>query len=463
MDNSTRNTGDLWGDRRRRGSMTHRIRRLVGGLGLIGLAGGGLVAIAPAAHAATATVTSTTDGAPGSLRALISASNAGGAHTIDIPPGTYDLTIAPTGGDDNSSGDLNITQAATIVGTGGASQTKIVVQMADRAIMTQAHTTISGVTVTDGTAPSDEDGGDIYAPQGGDLTLTDSVLTNGTALGGGGLGAQSPLVAHNDTFSNNTAQAIPGNGSFGGGLLVTDNATIDSSTFNGNRAPGGSGGGVELDDFGPSKVVTLTNSTVTANTADSGPGVASANGGPSTLIYDTIAGNNGTNIGGGVLADSSGSNVTVTNTVLVGNTQGSTAANCVVQAGASIVSGGGNLSSDGTCASEFNHAADANSNTAAHLGALADNGGSTLTMLPGAGSSAIDTAPCLSSVTLDQRGWGRPYGPGCDKGALEVQPAPGGSTTTTAPGGSTGSTGPGGTDTTASPAAAVNANATFTG
>ena len=461
MDNATRTTDRPGGDRRP-GPVAHRIRRLVAGLGLIGLAGGGLVAIAPAAHAATATVTSTTDGAAGSLRALISASNAGGAHTIDIPPGTYDLTIAPTGGDDNSSGDLNVTQAATIVGTGGASQTKIVVKVADRAIMTQAPTTISGVTVTDGTAPSGEDGGDIYAPFGGNLTLTDSVLTNGTALGGGGLGAQSPLVAHNDTFSNNTAQAIPGNGSFGGGLLVTDNATIDSSTFNDNSAPGGSGGGVELDDFGSSKVVTLTNSTITGNTADSGPGVASGNGGPSTLVYDTIAANSGTNFGGGVLADSSGSDVTVTNSVLVGNTVGSTAANCVVQDGASIVSGGGNLSSDGTCASEFNHAADANSNANAHLGALADNGGSTLTMLPGAASSAIDTAPCLSAVTVDQRGWARPYGSGCDKGALEVQPAPGGSTTTT-PGGSTGSTSPGGTQTTASPAAAVNADATFTG
>ncbi len=426
-----------------RGLRPHRLRQLVASVALVGLAGGGLVALAPAAHASTVTVTSTTDGAPGSLRALITASNSGGAHTIDVPPGTYDLTIAPTGPDDNSSGDLNITQPLTIVGTGGAAVTTIVVKMADRAITTQAVTSISGLTVTGGRAPSDEDGGDIYAPDGGNLTLTDSVLTNGQALGGGGLGAQSPLVAERDTFSGNVAQSIPGNGSYGGGLLITTDATIDSSTFSGNKSNGGDGGGVELDDTGSSHLITLTNSTITGNTAEAGPGVTSANGGPSHLVYDTIADNTSTDIGGGVFASAAGSVVTVSNSIVVANAAGSTPSNCASLNSGSIVSGGGNLSSDSSCSSVFTKGTDANSNSHADLGALADNGGSTQTMLPGAGSSAIDTAPCLTTPTVDQRGWPRPYGAGCDKGSVEVQPAPI-TTTTGGSGGSGGSTGSGG-------------------
>jgi len=53
------------------------------------------------------------------------------------------------------------------------------------------------------------------------------------------------------------------------------------------------------------------------------------------------------------------------------------------------------------------------------LGDLADNGGFTLTMLPGAGSAAIDTgSPQL--MVVDQRGVTRPQGAGMDIGSVEV-------------------------------------------
>jgi predicted outer membrane repeat protein len=52
------------------------------------------------------------------------------------------------------------------------------------------------------------------------------------------------------------------------------------------------------------------------------------------------------------------------------------------------------------------------------LGALADNGGPTLTMLPGQGSAAIDAVSCVTYV--DQRGFARPKGPQCDIGAVEA-------------------------------------------
>lgn len=53
------------------------------------------------------------------------------------------------------------------------------------------------------------------------------------------------------------------------------------------------------------------------------------------------------------------------------------------------------------------------------LGDPADNGGFTLTMLPGAGSAAIDTGS-PSIFVIDQRGVSRPQGAGMDIGSVEV-------------------------------------------
>jgi hypothetical protein len=55
------------------------------------------------------------------------------------------------------------------------------------------------------------------------------------------------------------------------------------------------------------------------------------------------------------------------------------------------------------------------------MGALADNGGATQTMLPLAGSAAINHVPNGQCVLpLDQRDASRPAGAGCDSGAVEV-------------------------------------------
>lgn len=61
-----------------------------------------------------------------------------------------------------------------------------------------------------------------------------------------------------------------------------------------------------------------------------------------------------------------------------------------------------------------------NLDTDPKLGPLADNGGFTPTMLPGTGSSAIDTGTCSGAPATDQRGVARPQGNGCDVGAVEV-------------------------------------------
>ena len=61
------------------------------------------------------------------------------------------------------------------------------------------------------------------------------------------------------------------------------------------------------------------------------------------------------------------------------------------------------------------------------LGPLANNGGPTFTHLPGGASPVVnaiagETSECGKTVTLDQRGFARPVGAGCEKGSVEVQP-----------------------------------------
>src|SRR5262249_42158170 len=58
--------------------------------------------------------------------------------------------------------------------------------------------------------------------------------------------------------------------------------------------------------------------------------------------------------------------------------------------------------------------------TALAIGTLADHGGPTQTYAPGALSVAIDAGDAAFCATTDQRGYPRPFGTGCDVGAVEA-------------------------------------------
>src|SRR5262245_35803253 len=86
----------------------------------------GLAVSTTSASATSIAVTTTDDSGPGSLRAAIDEANTTpGPDEIDLAPGTYTLSIARSGGNDNSTGDLNVNGDLTIVGTGGAGATTI--------------------------------------------------------------------------------------------------------------------------------------------------------------------------------------------------------------------------------------------------------------------------------------------------------------------------------------------------
>jgi predicted outer membrane repeat protein len=250
------------------------------------------------------------------------------------------------------------------------------------------------------------DGGGIYNNSGNITIINSQFLGNvisGTLGVGGAIANQSgSLTVQNSTFNNNR--------SLNGAAIYVNTGTsalITATLISSNTATGNGGGIYTLG------TLSLTNMTLSGNRANSnGGGGIYQDAGNTTLNFVTVASNTASVFGGGVYNDGSGT-MTLRNTLLANNTVG----NCDGVVG----SAGHNLSSDTNCAS-FTQTGDQQSVTLP-LGALANNGGPTLTHLPLPGNPAIDGGVCVGGVSTDQRGWGRPYDSTCDVGAVEVRPS----------------------------------------
>jgi hypothetical protein len=107
-----------------------------------------------------------------------------GADTISILAGTYTLTLAGANEDFNATGDLDITENISLIGTGAAT-TIIDGNNTDRILHVESQFrvwNISGLTLQHGN-PATSSGGAIY--NGGALTITDSILSNNAGRSGG--------------------------------------------------------------------------------------------------------------------------------------------------------------------------------------------------------------------------------------------------------------------------------------
>ncbi len=240
--------------------------------------------------------------------------------------------------------------------------------------------------------------------------------------GGGGLGAGG------GNFEN---AGSGGAGSGLGGAIFNQGGavTITNSTIAGNAARGGNssgkgqnGGGYGGGVFNLNGSTTLTNTTIAGNTVVAGTGgvANTANGG---ALYNASV-----NVGADTINQTA--NATINNSILshtsiigssVSNFQdaASKGTASLVRTGPSILIG--SLETNGSSTGSY-ITIDPN------LGPLQDNGGFTQTMLPNAGSSAIDTGVNTSvpGFVTDQRGPGylRVFNGKVDIGAVEVQPAP---------------------------------------
>lgn len=322
----------------------------------------------------------------------------------------------------------------------------------------------------------------IESTTGFNLVISDSVFSGNVGSGtgtGGSNGNGIRILATNASTANITNTSFTDNSGTGAGTAIqgsgiqaftsgangTLSGTWDGVTVNGNSAA--TAAGVAFVATGGAMNIMVRNSTISNNTSTGNAGgVAASNSGAatganSTIVVEnsTISGNNANANGGGVSVEqpaATGSMTVNFNFATISNnranndntgtesgggifrsTAGTVNLKNTVVSGNSFGTGGSAPDISGSVNSQdYNHIGDPtgatiggtttnNSTGDAQLGPLANNGGSTLTHLPGAGSPLINTIPngtndCGTTVTTDQRGMSRPSSGSCDKGSVEV-------------------------------------------
>jgi hypothetical protein len=356
-----------------------------------------------------------------SLReAIAAANNTNGADTISLPAGTYRLTIPDNTEDNGLRGDLDINDDLTISGA-GAGSTIVDANGLDRAFDIESGASlISGVTIRGGLSTG---GGGIFVGSGAtSLTLDRVVITANAATGLGSDGGGIYVDRSSATITDST---IDGNSAdFGGGISnFRSTITLNRVTLSGNDAAF-SGGAVY--SFGNDASVDLTNVTVSGNTAAIlGGGIYNSR--VMTITNSTIVANTAL-VGAGIAEFNPGS-LSLKNSIVANN--GSQDANTpVTSLGYNIDSGNTlGLAGPGDL-----------SNTDPMLGPLQNNGGLTATHALLAGSPAINAGSAVGAPAIDQRGAARDASP--DIGAYEygaqvlgITVTPTGGLTTTEAGG----------------------------
>jgi len=279
-----------------------------------------------------------------SLRAAIGLANSDPtSDTIVLGAAHYQVSSTPL--------VINPVNPVTVTISGaGSGSTEILLHSGTTGLL-QVHfgatVSISGVDFNGGIAPPASvaqnqpggEGGAIY--NNGNLTLSSDAFSSNQALGntyasypnyggdGGAIYNESVLAITNSTFTGNTTDSgqgylAGGNGGYSsyGGAIYNDNngvATITSSSFDGNEALGGlpvaaangaGEGGVGGAIYNSSGVMTITNSTFGATTANQAVAAAVA-----TFSGHTYAGSSGE---GGAISNASGS-VTLNNDTMHAN------------------------------------------------------------------------------------------------------------------------------------------------
>ncbi len=331
-------------------------------------------------------------------------------------------------------------------------------------------------------------GGAIYSVGGGTTTIVGSVFKGNQASNGGAIGSLgSALTIVNSKISDNTATGNggnPGNGGNGGGIYldgensyfgvavnlsgvkVTNNkgnayggglmhvayhgetTTIDKSSFDNNTIPNQSvsfAGGVYLQGTN----ITMTNSSVSKNTANGPGGMYVGPGSVLNMTNDTVAQNTAvTGLGGGLFIDNNVSGKILNSTIAGNQTPGPYSFGAAIAGGSTNLLLGNTIIANNTVGNAYNPISctqklgnlggnlqypitrqgggsdDPNSlcsdgviKADPQLGSLQDNGGLTLTIAPAQNSPAVHQSQ-NNCPTTDERGQPRPTP--CTIGAYEL-------------------------------------------
>lgn len=378
-----------------------------------------------------------------------------GNWKLAIPGADSDpITIEPAPGATNPTLDGNGGQSS---GCGTAS--------CGRSILTVYQSiaaTIAGVTFTNGDSAS---GGGAILNVNGQLAVANDTFTNNVAgpfTSGGAIENNGGLLfVSGDDFASDSAPQGNG-GAIDNGAIVFGAIAVDGSTFTDNSVgPDGVGGAISNGVAGGSGLLEVQGSTFDDNsTAGSGYGGAIANGdlqgsGTADVSTSTFTENsatvggavsNGDDVGSGqlsVVASTFATDDADTGSEISNGNDGSgtvtVAADVFAGSCAKVIGDwvdeGYNVSVDSTCVK--GGPSDA-SLTGAQVGAPADNGGPTQTMLLLSGNPGIGLVPNGTEIavpggteslcpTIDQRNIISPAGDACDAGAVQgttAQPSP---------------------------------------
>lgn len=272
------------------------------------------------------------------------------------------------------------------------------------------------------------------------ISVNGITFINGSSSSGGAINGVRPITITNCIFRNNTAPS--GLAVAAGGLTIISNSTFSEHI--------GTGSSVVIVSGGAG--ITISNSTFSNNSVDSGAGAVFVNSAPSTITNSTFYNNSGGTAGGAIVnaRQVADANMVLTNNTFVGNSSSiggtilSTGTGAVTTMNENIIEkdsddnscstsdigigtgsivGSNNSTNDPSCTGGmgFTQVSDL------MLGALANNGGDTETVLPETGSPVIDAVDPIGGVCLeseDQRGVTRPQGAKCDIGSVEVEQSP---------------------------------------
>ncbi len=319
---------------------------------------------------------------------------------------------------------VSLNDAVNASGLGGGG----IFNISFAADVVKADLTVTDSEVSFNTSAAEGAGG--IRNQDSDATIGGSLIdSNDAVASGGGIRTSGTLVVTDSTLSGNStdssggAIALDGDSSIlqvrgsvidgnsatneGGGLSVglTTSADITTSSVTRNSASAGAG----ISNAG---TLSVTNTTVSANTAST-QGGGFLTSGSLSVFSSTIATNDATNEGGGVRVIGVPT-VTLTGTILWGNTGGS-GKDC----SGPLDSGGFNLVGSVLTPCVYGgDATDLPPGSDPMPGALGFYGETTEHHPLNAGSDAIDAGGDCG-LTVDQIGAARPDGPACDVGAIE--------------------------------------------
>ncbi|MEH1860615.1 MAG: Calx-beta domain-containing protein [Nostoc sp.] len=214
----------------------------------------------------------------------------------------------------------------------------------------------------------------------GQLSITEGVIIQGTGANKLTISGNNASRVFNATasFSIDGLKITGGNAgnNNGGGINSNSDVTVSNSTLSGNTA-NSSGGGIY------SSSVTVSNSIISGNTANSnGGGIYSTTS--ATVSNSTLSGNTASNRGGGIYS----SNTTISNSTFSGNTANDngggifsstllTISNSTISSNTAKNSGGGIYTSNATVSNStiFENTADSDNNGTGNGGGIFRSGG----------------------------------------------------------------------------------------